>query len=259
MRFPAPTNPATDHMSGEAHLGCPFHDGLDTPVQFQTDGATLVGSLFTHGSPTAVGGVVRTIRVIPLDGVPRRPWSHVLVERLETLPAGVYFDPPASVVRPRHVVRVGAPGKHRPPRLVLGGARKPVGRVALLATARSLPSRGEVFQQHLRRTPARTSNLNAAVFITLSGKVTKHHKVTERISRGHYNTSLLAATTGLRPPRTEVVQVPYPYLSADAPDLNTSRTSSRRGVSKYHPETVDLGRLVSHAPKITVVGCWSRQ
>lgn len=255
MRFPTPTNPATNHRSGQVRLGCPFHDGLDTPVQFQTDGAPLVGPLFPHGGPTTVGRVVMAVRVIPFDGVPRRARPHVLVEHLEGLPTGAHGNPPPSVVRPRHIVWIGTPGEHRPPRLVFGGTRKSVGRIALLATARSLPSRGKVFQQHLRRTPARTSNLNAAMFVPLLGKITEHHKVIERVPRDHYNTSLLAATTGLRPPRTEVAQVPYPYLSADAPDLDTSRTSSRRGVPKHRPETIHLGGLF-HAPEITIMGCW---
>jgi len=195
MRFPAPTNPATDHMSRKTCLDCPLHDGLSTPTQFQTDGVPLVGPLFPHGGPAAVDGVVGAVRIISLNGVPMGPLPHVLIEHLKGLPAGAHGNPPASVVLPRHVVRVGTPRKHRPPCLVLGRTRKPVGRITLLATARALSPRSEVFQQYLRCAPARAPNLNEPVLVPLLGKITKHHKIPKVISGGHHHTGLLAAAT----------------------------------------------------------------
>ena len=257
MKLPTSADATTDNVGRESRLDGPIHNGLGTPTQFQTDGVPLVSPLFSHGSPPAVGGNVAPVRVFSVDGVSRRAWPHVLVERLEGLPTGAHFDPSASIVCPRNVVRVVTPGEHRPPRLMLGRSRESVSRAAFLATARTLPSRSEVFQQHLRYAPARASNLDDAVLVPLPGQVTKHHKVPKVISGGHHRTGLLEAATGLRPSSTEVTQVSYTHLPTDTPDLNTSRSTSGRGVSKHRPESVHFGRQV-HAPEITVVGCWSQ-
>jgi len=258
MRLPTTADSATDNVGRKTCLGGPIHDGQGASVHLQAKGPPLVSPLFSHGSPPAVGGGVVPVRVFSVDGVPRRAWSHVLVERLEGPPTGVYFDPPASVVRPRHVVRVGTPGEHRTPRLVLGGARKSMRRVAFLATARALPSRSEVSQQHLHCAPTRAPNLNEPVLIPLLGKVTKHHKVTERISWGHYNTIFLAAATGFRATGSKATQLPYTHFPADAPDLGTSRSTSGGGIPNHRPETVNIGCRTAHAPEITIVGCWGQ-
>jgi len=255
MRFPATADPTTNDTGRKSCLGGPVHDGLGASVHLQTEGASLVGPLFPHGSPAAVGRCVVPVRVFSVNGVSRRAWSHVLVERIEVQPAGAHFDPPAPVVCPRNVVRVGTPGKHRPPRLVFGRTREPVGCIAFLATAGTLPSRSEVFQQHLRYASARASDLDAAVLVPLTGKITKHHKVTKRISWGHYDTSLLTAAAGFRATGSEVAQLPDTHFPAYAPDLDTSRATSGRDITNYRPEAVGI-RCRIHAPEITIVGRW---
>lgn len=101
----------------------PVLEDVGRPVDFDVPAVAAVPVLRDAQGPDAVRGAVPEVVVQAFDGVPvGRSRPHVLDEILVPFPSVAVRDASASVVPPRGVVGVRAPGLHAGPHAVLGMA-----------------------------------------------------------------------------------------------------------------------------------------
>lgn len=142
----------------------PFSYAALFPTNRQDSVVARVAGLFFGGKPSAVLGLVVSIRVDPVKSKSLRARPHVCQEISEQTPPFAHRDTTSPVARVSNVVGVGASLDHAPPSVVLrGGSSAPCGTVSgrpLCGTDRTqAPARfgvtiDQVFDRHVSLCPA---------------------------------------------------------------------------------------------------------